>query len=60
MPQETIVISDANILFDILDSGLMESFCELPFEKWTSDFVLQEIIKPEQKSAIINAVKKSN
>lgn len=57
MPQETIVISDANILFDILDSGLMGSFCELPFEKWTSDFVLQEINKPEQKSAIINAIR---
>ena len=43
MIRETLVISDTNILLDLLSVGLTEAFFELPCEKWTSDFVFREI-----------------
>ena len=56
MPETVIVISDANILFDLLTSELMEAFCRLPFQRWTSDFILQEIRDPNQKQIVDNII----
>ena len=57
MPETVIVISDANILFDLLSSELMGAFCRLPFQKWTSDFILQEIRDLHQKQIVDNIIK---
>lgn len=35
MSKEKIVINDANILFDLMSVGLLESFCKVPIEKYT-------------------------
>ena len=57
MPERVIVISDANILFDLLSTGLMDAFCRLPYEKWTSDFILQEIKDSSQRKIVNNFIK---
>ena len=56
MSERVIVISDANILFDLLSTELMDAFCRLPYDKWTSDFILQEIKDPSQKEIINNTI----
>lgn len=43
-----IIVSDANILFDLLSVDLMDEFFLLPFDIATTDFVIHEIQKPEQ------------
>ncbi len=57
MSGDSIVISDTNILFDILSAGLMEAFCELPYRRVTSDFVFREIRSSEQFRTVYNKTK---
>lgn len=47
MMDERIVISDANILFDLLSVDLLTLFFDLPWEVHTTDLVIGEITKPE-------------
>ncbi|WP_297647396.1 hypothetical protein [uncultured Treponema sp.] len=48
MIEERIVVSDSNIFFDLLSVDLLNDFFLLPCEITTTDFVISEIIKPEQ------------
>ena len=47
-----IVISDANILIDLLTINLIEEFCLLPVSKYTSQFVVQEIKEPIEQEIL--------
>lgn len=48
MIEERIVVSDSNIFFDLLSVDLLNDFFLLPCEITTTDFVISEIIRPEQ------------
>lgn len=52
MIEEKIVVSDTNIFLDLISINLLEDFFNLPCEIHTSDFVVGEILTPEQISAI--------
>lgn len=52
MIEEKIVVSDTNIFLDLISINLLEDFFNLPCEIHTSDFVVGEILNPEQISAI--------
>ena len=52
MIQERIVISDANILFDLLSADLLDSFFELPIEVFTTDLVMHEVKTPEWRKRL--------
>ncbi len=56
MSKETLVINDANILFDLMSVGLLESFCKVPIEKYTTDFVIHEIKHPDQIKTIDSCI----
>lgn len=56
MIKETLVINDANILFDLMSVGLLESFCKVPIEKYTTDLVIHEIKQPDQIKAVDSCV----
>ena len=57
MIEERIVISDANVIFDLLSVHLLEAFFALPCEICTTDFVISEIEKPEQQKIIQKFIK---
>ena len=57
MIQERIVISDANIFFDLLSVSLLEAFFALPCEICTTDLVINEITRPEQIKIIQKFIK---
>lgn len=57
MIEERIVISDANIIFDLLSVSLLEAFFALPCEKCTTDLVISEITRPEQQKIVQKFVK---
>lgn len=48
MIDEKIIVSDSNIFFDLLSMNLLKEFFDLPCEIATTDFVVNEIIKPDQ------------
>lgn len=53
-----VAISDANILIDLFNIDLLESFTKLDIEINTTDFVVGEVYKrPEQKSKIAPLIK---
>lgn len=52
MIEERIVISDANVIFDLLSVQLLEAFFALPCEICTTDLVISEIERPEQQQII--------
>ena len=52
MIEERIVISDANVIIDLLSVQLLEAFFALPCEIFTTDFVISEIERPEQQKII--------
>ena len=52
MIEERIVISDANVIIDLLSVSLLEAFFALPCEISTTDFVISEITRPEQQKII--------
>lgn len=47
-----LVISDTNILIDLHTADLLDYFFSLPFEVHTTDFVLDEIERTDQKDSI--------
>ena len=49
---ERIVISDTNILFDLMAIELLDSFFRMPWEVLTTDFVMDEIKQLEQKQHV--------
>lgn len=57
---ETIVVSDTNILIDLVDIDLLEQFLLLPFGVHTTDIVIAEITVEEQKAAVLSVVEKAS
>ena len=57
MIKERIVISDANIIFDLLSVSLLEAFFALPCEICTTDLVISEITRPEQLKIVQKFIK---
>ena len=57
MITEKIVISDTNILLDLLSQNILEDFFSLPCEICTTDFVIDEIVQPDQQKIIDSFVK---
>lgn len=49
---ERIVVSDTNILIDLVSIGLLDDFFELPIEVHTTDMIVLEIENSEQMDAI--------
>lgn len=45
-----IIVNDTNIFIDMHSIGLLGLMCELPHEIHTVDFVVSEIINPDQKA----------
>lgn len=52
MIEEKLVISDTNIFLDLISVNMLEAFFSLPCAFSTTDFVMNEIIKTEQRKAI--------
>ena len=52
MIDDVVVVSDSNIFFDLLSSGLLNEFFRLPCKIATTDFVVDEIMNPDQKRSI--------
>ncbi len=52
MIEESIVVSDSNIFFDLISVDLLESFFLLPCHITTTDFVINEIITPQELNAV--------
>jgi len=52
MIKEKLVISDTNILLDLISINILEEFFSLPCDFYTTDFVINEIIQPSQIKAI--------
>ena len=48
MIEESLVISDTNIFLDLISVNLLEEFFQLPCKIETTDFVIDEIIQPNQ------------
>ncbi|MFN8305110.1 MAG: hypothetical protein U0U46_21685 [Saprospiraceae bacterium] len=48
----TIVVTDTNIFLDLIQSGALDGFFQLPYDIRTTDLVLHEIEKPEQQRAL--------
>ncbi|MGD2091896.1 MAG: hypothetical protein PVH61_37330 [Candidatus Aminicenantes bacterium] len=46
------IISDTCIFIDLIEIGLINEFFNLPFEFYTTDFVVKEIVKPKHISVI--------
>ena len=60
MIKESLVISDTNILLDLISINLLKEFFSLPCSFSTTDFVLNEIIQPHQKKVIEKFVNAKN
>ena len=57
MIEEKIVISDTNIILDLISINLQDPFFALPCEFCTTDFVISEIEQPNQKRIIDQFIK---
>lgn len=49
---EIIVVSDTNILIDLIEAGVLEQFFLLPMKVHTTDIVISEVTIPEQKAQV--------
>lgn len=47
-----LIITDTNILFDIIGIGALPEFLNLDYEICTTEFVIEEIKQSDQKKAI--------
>lgn len=47
-----LIISDTNIFFDIISIGALPEFFSLDYEICTTVFVIEEIIRSDQREAI--------
>ena len=52
MITEKIVISDTNILIDLLSQNMLDDFFSLPCDICTTDLVIDEIVQPAQQKII--------
>ena len=57
MITEKIVISDTNILLDLLSQNMLDAFFSLPCDICTTDLVIDEIVQPDQQKIIDSFVK---
>ena len=57
MIEEKIVISDTNIILDLISINSLDSFFNLPCEFCTTDFVISEIMQPNQIQSIDKFIK---
>lgn len=57
MITEKIVISDTNILLDLLSQNILEDFFSLPCDISTTDFVIDEIVQQAQQKIIDSFIK---
>ena len=53
---EIVVVSDTNILIDLVKLNLLGAFFDLPWEIHTTDFVLSELTDPKQKGDVMSFV----
>lgn len=53
-----MVVQDANVLMDLINGGILDVWFRLGAETWTTDFVVAEIIRPDQQKAISGAIKR--
>jgi predicted nucleic acid-binding protein len=51
-----VAVNDATILIDVLEAGLLQAMLGLPIAFHVTDFVLAEILRPEQRSVLDAAV----
>lgn len=49
---EIIVVSDTNILIDLIEAGVLEQFFLLPMKVHTTDIVISEVTVPKQKTQV--------
>ena len=47
-----IIITDTNVFIDLIQSGALDYFFQLPYDIRTTDLVIEEIKLPEQQSAL--------
>lgn len=57
MITEKIVISDTNILLDLLSLNMLDDFFSLPCDISTTDFVIDEIVQQAQQKIIDSFIK---
>jgi hypothetical protein len=57
MIEDKIVVSDTNIFLDLLSISLINDFFSLPCKICTTDFVINEIIKPDEFKKISMLIK---
>ena len=57
MITEKIVISDINILLDLLSQNMLDDFFSLPCDICTTDLVIDEIVQPAQQKIIDSFIK---
>ena len=57
MITEKIVISDTNILLDLLSQNMLDDFFSLPCDICTTDLVIDEIVQPAQQKIIDSFIK---
>lgn len=57
MIEETIIVSDSNIIFDLFSVNLLDDFLKLPCKITTTDFVINEIERSEQQTEIQQLIK---
>lgn len=43
-----VVVNDTNIFLDLINADLLDEFFQLPYDVHTTDFVISEIIEPQQ------------
>jgi hypothetical protein len=51
-PLPAVAVNDATILIDVLEAGLLQAMLGLPIAFHVTDFVLAEILRPEQRSVL--------
>ena len=47
-----IVVNDTNVFIDLLNIGLLEEFFSLPWEVYTTNFVMLELLREGQQEAV--------
>lgn len=49
---ETVVVNDTNVFIDLCDIDLLDEFFRLSQEIHTTDFILNELVKEEQRNKV--------
>ena len=49
---DIIVVNDTNVLIDLYSIDLLEAFFRLPLQVHTTDFVLNELVKDDQRKEV--------